>query len=124
VSCILSNSLYALATIWYAYITHLGYRSKLFFFEIIVLLILTLPYISPPFHVFSSSFLGKYSTFLLVSDCNCFMFMGHFNYYNNSGIEDKLHKNCYGFSFWLSLSLFVDSLVINSCLFINKNKNS
>ncbi len=27
-SCILSNTLYAIATIWYAYITHLGYRGK------------------------------------------------------------------------------------------------
>lgn len=27
-SCVLSNTLYATATIWYAYITHLGYRSK------------------------------------------------------------------------------------------------
>eukprot|EP01040_Poterioochromonas_malhamensis_P000931 gene931-988_t len=26
-ACILSNTLYALATIWYAYITHLGYRT-------------------------------------------------------------------------------------------------
>mmetsp|Transcript_578 Transcript_578/g.1009 ORF Transcript_578/g.1009 Transcript_578/m.1009 type:complete len:259 (-) Transcript_578:2073-2849(-) len=26
-SCILSNTLYGLATIWYAYITHLGYRA-------------------------------------------------------------------------------------------------
>jgi len=27
ISCILSNTLYALATIWYAYISHLGYRA-------------------------------------------------------------------------------------------------
>ena len=26
--CILSNTLYALAMVWYAYITHLGYRGK------------------------------------------------------------------------------------------------
>jgi hypothetical protein len=26
-ACILSNTLYALATVWYAYITHLGYRG-------------------------------------------------------------------------------------------------
>jgi hypothetical protein len=26
-SCILANSLYAIATVWYAYITHLGYRA-------------------------------------------------------------------------------------------------
>eukprot|EP01031_Cornospumella_fuschlensis_P030201 gene30201-36481_t len=26
-SCILANSLYAVATVWYAYITHLGYRA-------------------------------------------------------------------------------------------------
>ncbi|KAJ1408055.1 UNC-50 [Ochromonadaceae sp. CCMP2298] len=26
-SCVLSNALYAVATIWYAYITHLGYRG-------------------------------------------------------------------------------------------------
>jgi hypothetical protein len=26
-SCVLSNALYAVATIWYAYITHLGYRA-------------------------------------------------------------------------------------------------
>ena len=28
IPCILSNGLYAIATIWYAYITHLGYRGK------------------------------------------------------------------------------------------------
>ena len=28
ISCVLANSLYALATIWYAYITHLGYRGN------------------------------------------------------------------------------------------------
>jgi hypothetical protein len=27
-SCLLSNTLYALATVWYAYITHLGYRGR------------------------------------------------------------------------------------------------
>lgn len=27
IACILSNSLYAVATLWYAYITHLGYRA-------------------------------------------------------------------------------------------------
>lgn len=32
ISCILSNTLYALATIWYAYITHLGYRGKFLLF--------------------------------------------------------------------------------------------
>lgn len=26
-ACVLSNTLYALATVWYAYITHLGYRG-------------------------------------------------------------------------------------------------
>ena len=26
--CIVSNTLYAVATVWYAYITHLGYRGK------------------------------------------------------------------------------------------------
>jgi hypothetical protein len=27
-ACLLSNTLYAAATVWYAYITHLGYRGK------------------------------------------------------------------------------------------------
>ena len=25
--CLISNTLYAIATVWYAYITHLGYRA-------------------------------------------------------------------------------------------------
>ena len=28
IPCVLSNLLYAMATIWYAYITHLGYRGR------------------------------------------------------------------------------------------------
>lgn len=28
-ACVFSNTLYALATVWYAYITHLGYRGEL-----------------------------------------------------------------------------------------------
>ena len=27
-ACVLSNTLYALATVWYAYISHLGYRGE------------------------------------------------------------------------------------------------
>ena len=27
-ACVFSNTLYALATVWYAYITHLGYRGR------------------------------------------------------------------------------------------------
>ncbi len=29
IACLLSNLLYALATVWYAYITHLGYRGAM-----------------------------------------------------------------------------------------------
>jgi hypothetical protein len=29
-ACLFSNGLYAAAAIWYAYITHLGYRGKCF----------------------------------------------------------------------------------------------
>lgn len=63
-SCVLSNVLYAIAGVWYAYITHLGYRGNA-----VVLQTGYLPSLIGDASFCSSTFSGQHTSVFVVSHC-------------------------------------------------------
>jgi hypothetical protein len=96
-SCLVSNTLYAMATAWYFYITYLGYRSKLsVYFSLYVC-----HYISLCKILRSTTIFGKRPSFSLVS-CRGYRFlMATFNNVTSSWFKIELNKNYNDISLWV-----------------------
>ena len=76
--CIVSNTLYAVATVWYAYITHLGYRGKgIYPFYSVLFLSLSFVFVSVIYFSFpfSSSSLSLLLIYILVISSHFFAFL-------------------------------------------------
>lgn len=122
VSCILSNTLYALATIWYAYITHLGYRGELYRYIDCILLILQ--FVKILFCINSTTILGKYASVSVVSNRYNILFVAVLSHIDLNGSEDKYFENCDGLSFRMkSIAESSKWIPIYNIVFVQSLKN-
>ena len=95
-SCVLSNSLYAIATVWYAYITHLGYRGKRIVSSISMprrFVTFQFPFIS----ILSSFLSRKHSSIPLVPDRVHRFYVYFVDSFTGPGAANQYDKNCHGF---------------------------